>query len=201
MRKSILFATMGLLSTVSSCDFISNAVSSPPTKIYSQEELKTNLQKLQKEGYKTEDDMQFWDILVNFSHSNIESNCSMFVIYDLVDAEDKNKLVNQTYSTSSGLFRKAYGIEVVDGNGAPVKDYTLFKDNLFKISELKQLNNIDTMMTQALSKVDKIDADNYISNLAIKCVPQITYEFGIKNKKDVSYKKYVKFDDNGVILK
>lgn len=179
------------------CDIIEGALNKP-TKIYSQSELQKNIKKLQEsEDYPTLEDMKFWDISVDFSYSDIESNCDMFAGYNLVDAEDKNKLVNQTYQSAYSSFRKAYHIQVVDGNGDEIKDYNLFKDNLFTISQLKQFDNLDKLMEQALAAVDKKDENNYIGRFSISCVPQIMYSFEVKNKKDRIYSYTVVFDDNG----
>lgn len=201
MKKNNLItavATVFIMTT--SCDFIKNATSNPE-QIYNKIELEENIGKLQKDSkYNSVDDMEFWDISVRFSYSNIEGNRDMFVDYNLTDAEDNNKLANQSYQRRYSTFRKAYNVKVVDANNNEVKDYNLFKDNLFKLSDLKQFSNLDDLMKQALENSNKANEDNYISSMTISSVPQVTYTFGLKNKKDVTYTQTIKFDDNGKLI-
>ena len=200
MKKNAWLVAISLF-LFTACDIIEGALNKP-TKIFSKTELQENIKKLQEsEGYPSIEDMKFWDLSVNFSYSSLESNCSLFTDYNLIDVDDKNKLVNHSYQSSYSYFRKAYNLEIVDGNGDAINDYNLFKDNLFTLSQLKQFENLDNLMKEALDAADKKDVDNYLSSMSICSVPEVIYSFEIKNKKDVIYRYDVKFNDEGVIVK
>lgn len=202
MKQKYLLLFIITTTLFASCSFIEGAIASAPTEIYSKNELLENIQKLKESSdYKSEDDMLFWDIYVRFSYSFIESNCTMWADYNIVDPEDKNKLVFESFQSQYNSFTMTENVKIVDGDDNEVKDFNLFKHHLFKISDLKQIENFDALMQKALDSVEEKNEDNYISIFKITSVPEIIYSFEIKNKKSPVYDERIKFKDNGEIVK
>lgn len=179
-----------------------------PDALPGSKEVKEKLQLLvEKAGYNSIDEVEFFDLTVSFSESIIEgSDPNVDIAATMVSKKDKNKLFEYKYDYSEGKVSEPSEVTLTSGFGSNqeiVEDYEAFKSNLFTAADFPSLDKLDGMYKTAAENSGYKKDEQYLSSFKVGHSSMGNFEIYVyvRSTRVATMSKSVHFDKTGALIK